>query len=140
VKLPQLDQWNLQRREKARIYDELLSNVAGVTIPTEVTPAAPPALGHIYHQYTVRLDRRDNVQTAMHARGVQCVAYYPKCLHQQTVHADLPYGVGSFPVAEHAARTCLSLPMYPELDTDAQCYVAESLARCVAQFAVRQAG
>ncbi len=143
VKLPYLDRWNRQRREKARFYDELLAQIPELELPVVAAPAAADSeteLDHVFHQYTVRLERRDEVKAAMHDRGVQCFPYYPKCLHLQVAHANLPYHVGSFPVAERASQTCMSLPIYPELEAGNQRYVVESLSACVTERVQRKAG
>lgn len=139
IKLRHLDRCNQLRRENARRYDQLLADVFQVQRPKELNRRAGDT-GHVYHQYTVLVDRRNEIQSAMKDRGVQCCVYYPSCLHQQRVHASLPYAAGSFPVAERLAQSCLSLPMYPELEASAQRCVAQSLAECVAECELRKAG
>ena len=74
---------------------------------------------HVYHVYSVRTSRRDNLQKALQARGIQTGIHYPIPVHLQPAYADLGYRVGAFPVSEKAAQEVLSLPMYAEL-TDEQ--------------------
>jgi dTDP-4-amino-4,6-dideoxygalactose transaminase len=109
VKLRRLEEWTEARRSRARLYDQLLRG-AGVR-----TPSDAPHDRHVYHVYAVRAPRRDALQRALHARGVQTGIHYPVPVHMQPAYADLGYRPGAFPHAERAAREVLSLPMYPEL-------------------------
>ena len=73
----------------------------------------------VYHLYVVRHPRRDELKKHLEANQIGCALHYPLPLHLQKCYASLGYHAGDFPVAEKAARECLSLPIYPEL-TDAQ--------------------
>jgi len=72
-----------------------------------------------YHLYVVRHPRRDDLKKHLEASGVGCALHYPLPLHLQKCYASLGHKLGDFPVAEKAARECLSLPIFPEL-TDPQ--------------------
>jgi dTDP-4-amino-4,6-dideoxygalactose transaminase len=121
VKLPYLEHWIAAREAVAERYGAL-RDIDGITLPTRV-----PGIRHVFHQYTVRAERRDDVRAALDAGGIQTMIYYPVPLHLQRVHRDLGYVSGSFPVAEQAAAKVLSLPMYPELSTTAQETVCTTL-------------
>ena len=86
----------------------------------------------VYHQYTVLVDDRDTVQSALSRAGIGCAAYYPVPLHRQIVHRSLGYLGGTFPLAESVSRHCLSLPMFAELTDAQQDDVVESLSAAVA--------
>jgi dTDP-4-amino-4,6-dideoxygalactose transaminase len=133
VKLPHLEAWSERRREIARRYNAALASLDGVERPRELgsrDPAiASPVCRPVYHQYTVRVSERDVVQKSLHAAGVGTMVYYPVPLHLQEVHSGLGYGPGAFPQAEEAARTCLSLPMFPELTDLQQDAVVAALAQ-----------
>jgi dTDP-4-amino-4,6-dideoxygalactose transaminase len=73
----------------------------------------------VWHLYVVRHPRRDDLKKFLDENGVGCALHYPLPLHLQKCYASLGYKTGDFPVAEKAARECLSLPIYPEL-TDGQ--------------------
>ena len=109
VKLRHLDDWQAGRRRVAARYDELLSGL-GVQ-----TPLVRPDVTHVYHQYTIRVPRRDELQQFLESRGIGTMIYYPLPLHRQGLYRDLGYAEGSLPVSEQAGREVLSLPMYPEL-------------------------
>jgi dTDP-4-amino-4,6-dideoxygalactose transaminase len=111
AKLPHLAAWSEARRVNARFYDEALADVAEV-----VTPYVDPDAESIYNQYTVRCQRRDDLQAHLKAQGIGSAIYYPLPLHLQPCFAYLGYEAGSCPEAERAAAEVLSLPVFPELD------------------------
>jgi len=113
VKLRHLEEWQKARQHHAAEYSRLLGTIPGVVIPT-----APAGLTHVYHQYTIRVPRRDHVQKCLAGRKIGSTVYYPVPLHLQPVYASLGYNRGDFPAAERAAEEVLSLPMYAELRTD----------------------
>ena len=114
AKLNHLNAWNVARRTIAARYDAEFKGLAGVT-----TPKVDPANEHIYHQYTIRSDRRDQLVEHLKAQGIGHKIYYPLALHQQPCFAYLGYKQGSLPVTEKATAEVVSLPIYPEL-TEAQ--------------------
>ena len=110
AKLRHLEQWSAKRRSNAKFYDSALADVAEVT-----TPYVEPANESIYNQYTIRVDRRDELQNHLKNRGIGNAIYYPVPLHLQPCFAYLGYKQGSCPESERAAREVLSIPIYPEL-------------------------
>ena len=128
VKLKYLDQWTEARRGAAGRYDKLLAE-AGVA-----APVAKPNVRHVYHIYAIRTANRAQLQEALQARGVSTGIHYPFPVHLLPAYADLGYIAGDFPHAEKAALEELSLPMYPELQADAQAQVVAALAELYPQF------
>lgn len=125
VKFQRLNDWNQQRFANACRYNELLGSQSGITCPAEIAadgyavasnPDAPnPNLTTVYHQFTVQVENRDQIQQALTQAGVGSAVYYPVPLHLQKVHENLGFASGSFPEAEQACKTCLSLPMFPHM-------------------------
>lgn len=113
VKLKYLAKWTARRRAVAQIYTELLSETP-LQLPHEAKNGESA-----WHVYVVRHPRRDELKKHLEANGVGGALHYPMPLHLQKCYAGLGYKNGEFPVAEKAARECLSLPIYPEL-TDKQ--------------------
>jgi dTDP-4-amino-4,6-dideoxygalactose transaminase len=113
VKLKHLAKWTNERRRVAQRYQELLADTP-LQLPREAAWAESAR-----HVYVVRHPRRDDLKKHLEASGVGCALHYPLPLHLQKCYANLGYKTGDFPVAEKAARECLSLPIFPEL-TDAQ--------------------
>jgi dTDP-4-amino-4,6-dideoxygalactose transaminase len=112
VKLNYLDEWNNKRIEVAKKYNEGLENV--VKIPTEKDYAK-----HIYHQYSIRADRRDELMVYLKEKEIAVGVYYPRALHLQQCFKDLGYKEGDLPVVEQVTKEILSLPVFPEM-TDTQ--------------------
>jgi len=110
AKLPHLTQWSASRREHAAYYTKAFAE-----IPQVKPPAVDPANEHIFHQYTLRAERRDALQAHLKKEGIGHAIYYPVPLHRQPCFADLGYKDGSLPQAEQASREVISLPIYPEL-------------------------
>ena len=122
AKLPHLASWSARRRDHAKYYDQGLNDVPGVR-----TPVVDPANEHIYHQYTVRVERRDELQAHLKAKGIGSAVYYPVPLHLQNCFAHLGYKRGRLPQAERACREVLSLPVFPELTHPQLDYVIETI-------------
>lgn len=118
VKLKRMKEYNEGRRRVAHAYTKALTN-AGVIPPHEDGKGV-----HVYHQYTLLADRRDDIMKALSEKGIASAIYYPIPLHKQNVFAA-EYRNVSLPVTEDIAARCMSLPIFPEM-TDAQ--VAEVVA------------
>jgi dTDP-4-amino-4,6-dideoxygalactose transaminase len=125
VKLGHLDAGTERRRALARRYDELFAN-AGVVEPGPypnhgiVLPWIDPRAHHVFHQYVIRVTRRDELRAWLAERGIGSEVYYPLALHQQKALAFLGYREGDFPESERAAREVLALPIFPQLRDDEQ--------------------
>jgi dTDP-4-amino-4,6-dideoxygalactose transaminase len=121
-KLPHLDDWNSQRMQSASLYDELLES-SGVILPGRMI-----GVDHVFHLYVVRVGDRERVRAELAKRGVQTAIHYAVPLHLEPAFSDCGYSKGAFPVAEGAAESIVSLPMYPFLSPEESARVAEALA------------
>lgn len=113
AKLPYLAQWTQARRRLASRYNEMFADLE-IMLPT-VDPQAQAA----WHLYVIRTPRRDELLEHLKKQGIGAGIHYPVPLHLQPAYAELDYRHGSLPVTEAVARSCLSLPLYPEM-SDAQ--------------------
>jgi len=111
AKLKRIDRYNASRRHAAHLYSELMAD-----LPLE-TPYEDGMGVHVYHQYTLLADRRDEILEALQAKQIGCAVYYPVPLHQQNVFKEQCAGV-SLPVTEAIAARCLSLPICSELSDE----------------------
>lgn len=127
VKLKHLNKWTDGRRRVAKKYNELLKNLATITLPKEMNYAK-----HVYHLFVIQVNdggskRRDDLSKYLNDNGVSTGLHYPIPLHLQPCFKDLGYKMGDFPVTEKLAECGLSLPMYPELDDEQISYVTEQI-------------
>lgn len=126
AKLRRLHGWNKRRQDAARRYATLLAGLPGVVLPTTAEGNADA-----WHLYVIRVDERDRVLAELHAAGIGAGIHYPVPVHLSAAYRELNLGRGDFPVAEQAADTILSLPIYPHITADQQEYVAERLIAAV---------
>jgi dTDP-4-amino-4,6-dideoxygalactose transaminase len=118
VKLGRLDEFNAARRRVAERYRERLK---GVELPAE-----DPRGRHVYHQFTIRSERRDAIREVLAADGIAASIFYPTPLHRQPAYEAVNRGL-SLPLSEAAARTVLSLPIHPLLDESAVDRICERI-------------
>ena len=125
AKLPHLERWNRRRRELAGRYEEGLEGTelraigVGVGVVSGVLSAR--------HLFVVRTPSRDAWMERLASRGVQTLVHYPVPAHLQPAYRELGQGEGSCPVAEEAASSILSLPLYPSMSDDDVDYILESV-------------
>jgi dTDP-4-amino-4,6-dideoxygalactose transaminase len=115
AKLPHLESWSQARARHAQRYTEAFS-----AHPAVCPPGVDPANQHIFHQYTIRVPQRDQLQARLREQGIGNSIYYPLALHLQPCFYHLGYGRGSFPAAEAATDSVISLPIYPEMTQQQQ--------------------
>jgi len=120
VKLKYLNSWTEKRRENAKIYDNLLSDI--VCIPKE-------ELGrkHVYYTYQITINKRDKLKKYLESRGISCGIYFPIPLHLQKAYNWMRLGQGKFPIAEDSCKKLLAIPMYPELESDQIEYICKNI-------------
>ena len=110
AQLPKLPAANDRRRQIAARYDAELRGV--------ITPTVREGVTHAYHQYTIRVNRRDEFVEALRGRGVGSAVYYPIPVHRQKPFVAMGYGEQSFPVTERLTEQVLSIPVHPTLSDD----------------------
>ena len=126
VKLKHLDAWTESRQRNAAYYSAAFER-AGLA-PHIVTPRAPATGRHIFNQYAIRAERRDELRAALTERGIGTEIYYPVPLHLQQCFAHLGHQQGDFPESERAAAETLALPVYPELSEAQLAHVVAAVA------------
>jgi dTDP-4-amino-4,6-dideoxygalactose transaminase len=111
AKLKHIDEYNAARRHAAHLYSELMADLP-LTTPYEDGVGV-----HVYHQYTLLSERRDEIMKALQDQQIACAVYYPVPLHQQNVFKDECAGL-SLPVTESVAANCFSLPICSSISDD----------------------
>jgi len=122
VKLDSLEGWSEGRRKNAEYYNKHLAG-----IPQVKTPVIAPLAKSIYNQYTLSVEKRDELLAYLQEHGVGCAIYYPLPLHLQECFAEYNYHKGDLPNSEVAANKVLSIPIYAELKQEELDYVIKTI-------------
>lgn len=128
VKLPHLEACHEQRRANARAYVRGLADLQErglIRLPVEL-----PGRRHIFNQFVIRTQRRDELQDYLTSRRIGTAIYYPVPLHLQECFRDSAGPPPSLPHCEQAAREVLALPVFPGL-TQIQ---RDKVIRCIREF------
>ena len=133
VKLKYLDQWTKRRQENADRYEGLfrqsgLVEKGKVQLPAAVYRASGVKHYHIYNQFVLRVERRDDLMAQLKQKGIGAEIYYPVPFHLQECFQYLGYKQGDFPESERAAKETMAIPIYPELTKEQQTEVVEAFA------------
>ncbi len=121
VKLKHLDEWNTRRVKIANRYLSEIKN------PKITLPFVPNWAEPVWHLFVVQTENRDGLQKFLGDAGVSTLIHYPTPPHLQDAYKDTPQGPQHWPIAEHMAKTVLSLPMGPHLSDDEVSYVIETI-------------
>ena len=119
IKLDYLQEWSEERIANAKKYDAAFKGTS-ITIP-----AVKDYSYHIYNQYTIAVENRDELMAALKEKQIGHDIYYPMPFHLLPCYKDLPYKKGDFPISEWAADSVISIPIYPELTAAEQEEVIE---------------
>ncbi len=145
VKLPHLDEWSAKRRENAQLYTKLFVEAGiaeeegrinfdennKVLLPKAVYKDSGLTNYHIYNQYVIRVEHRDELREFLKENGIASEIYYPVPFHKQECFKDLPSSKDEYPNADFAAEHSLALPIFPELEREEIEYVAGKIAEFV---------
>jgi dTDP-4-amino-4,6-dideoxygalactose transaminase len=110
IGLAQLDKLDAHNRRRREIADRYGRELRGV-----ITPSVAPGVTHVFHQYTLRVNRRDEFVERLRERGVGSGIYYPIPVHRQKPFVELGYGDLSFPVTDRLTQEVVSIPVHPSL-------------------------
>ncbi len=125
VQLERLEKFVAIRRTHAEFFDQQLG-----MIPEVETPYIPPQCYHSYNQYTLRCQRRDELQKHLREEGVGTGIHYPRGLHQQPYYQELGLGDYSLLITEQASQEVLSIPVHPGLNNEE----LQKISRAIGSF------
>ena len=123
-KLPLLDDWNAQRREAARYYNESLAGIGDLAVPPVASESEP-----VWHLYPIRTRQQARLGQYLSSRGIQTGRHYPQPVHLSPAFAWLGHARGDFPVTEALADELLSLPIYPGISEQQLATVVEAIGQ-----------
>lgn len=125
AQLRKLDSFNARRKETAQYYD------ARLQCPGLILPQVSPGVGHVYHQYVVRVTgesrlTRDQLAIILREKGIGTAVHYPVPLHRQPVFEHCAR-TSRCPVADSLASEVLSLPVHPLVTDDERSYICSCI-------------
>lgn len=129
VKLKYFEQHIQARQKAAEFYDDQLIEIKEIEIPERVNYST-----HTFHQYTIKTEKRDELQQFLKTKNIPSMVYYPGALHLQEAYKYLGHKAGDFPISENLTKTVLSLPMHTVLPEEQQKYIVDSIKEFFASF------
>lgn len=122
VKLRYLTEWNTQRQQLAQYYIDRLAPLSEIILPQVASKAMS-----VWHLFVIRTENRQGLQAYLSEKGIGTMIHYPVPPHLQQAYQNLGFQQGAFPITEHIADTCLSLPLYPGLSINEIDYVIDHI-------------
>ena len=129
IKLNHLNGWHQQRQKNAQYYNMLFAESElneKIRTPSIMHPKTMQN-HHIFNQYVIRTERRDELQSFLKSQGISSGVYYPIPFHLQECFKFMGGNKGDFPVSESAAKEVLALPVYPGITAGMQERVVEQI-------------
>ena len=121
VRLKYLDQLIEEKRSLCSRYLKEISN------PKIVLPKINCGTTHIWHQFVVRTEQREQLIAYLDDKGIGSIIHYPIPPHLSEAYAYLGLKKGDLPITEKYAETVLSLPLYNGMTEEEQTYVIEAI-------------
>jgi dTDP-4-amino-4,6-dideoxygalactose transaminase len=103
VKLSHLDEDTLERKKVAKYYIENIKH------PEITLPIVNDWDAHVFHIFTIRTSRREELQEYLLENGVQTLIHYPIPPHKQTCYAE--WNNLNLPITVQIHNEELSLPI-----------------------------
>ena len=97
--------------------------------PHIVLPQVREGATHIWHQFVIKSDRRDELIAYLREKGVGTIIHYPIPPHLSEAYQYLNMGKGSLPITEKYADTVCSIPLYNGMQREEQDYVIDCINR-----------
>jgi dTDP-4-amino-4,6-dideoxygalactose transaminase len=131
VKFPHLDTWTKARQENAELYTKLFKakNLSDILLPEAVYKSSGLSHYHIYNQYVIRVQKRDELREFLKSNDIGSEIYYPVPFHKQECFSYLKADNTKFPVSDYLADHSLALPIYPELRKEQIEFVVDTITK-----------
>lgn len=121
VQLKKLEKFNKKRIKNAKFLTKHLKGVGDIEVPF-----VDKNVKHVFHQYTIKTNKRDELKEFLNKKGIQAVVYYPLPIHKQPFYKKLGYN-DSLPVAEEISKKVLSIPVHPKLTKEDLQFIVENI-------------
>ena len=110
--------------DKRRICMRYLSELHNDNI---ILPQIREGATHIWHQFVIRTERRDELIDYLNKKEIGTIIHYPIPPHMSEAYQYLNIPEGSLPITEEYAKTVLSIPLYNGMTEEEQTYVINAL-------------
>lgn len=121
-KLKLFSQELTQRQKVAAIYTQNLSDIC-------ITPYIEPYSYSSWAQYTILVNKRDQIASILKEAGIPTMTHYSHPLHTQQAYRNYPKAPRGLPTAEQLSHKIMNLPMHPYLSSPAQSYIIDALRK-----------
>ena len=122
VKLKYLNQFNINRNLMADKYDDILNDIDEIKIPYRNQNST-----HVFHQYTITVKERNNLQDYLSSFGIPTMIYYPIPLYRQKAFSSNYSKDFSLINTEFLSKNVISLPIHTEVENSNQDFIIEKL-------------
>ncbi len=123
IQLTKLRNFNERRREIAEMYNQGLKDVGDLKLPIEEEGYA-----HVYHQYTIKTSKRDELAKFLSKEGIGNKVYYPVPIYKQEPYKSMGYNE-TLPVVENISSKVLSIPVHPSITDENVDYIISSIKK-----------
>lgn len=110
--------------EKRKICERYLAELHNEKIGL---PKLRDGATHIWHQFVLRCEERDELKEYLEAQGIGTIIHYPIPPHLSEAYRSLGMKRGDLPITEHYADTVLSIPLYNGMTEEEQTRVIEAV-------------
>ena len=121
VRLSHMQELEEEKREICDRYLKELNN------PLIELPKIREGSTHIWHQFVVKCETRDDLIEYLNKKNISTIIHYPIPPHLSEAYQYLGVKEGSLPITEKYAKTVVSIPLYNGLTKEEQDYVIEVL-------------
>lgn len=119
AKLSHLDELNDERKRIGSMY------IKGINNPRIILPLTKEKCDHVYHQFVVRTEKRDEFQQYLADNHIKTAIHYPIPPHLAECYKNLGYKCGDYPLTEKYANEVISMPMYNGMTDEEIKYVID---------------
>ena len=117
-----LDSWNDLRIELAKKYSIMFEK------SDIIHPVIKRENKHVFHLYVIRTMLRDSLKTWLESNGISCGIHYVLPIHLQPIYKEMfGFKEGLYPKAEELCKTCLSIPIYPQISSGEISFISDKI-------------
>ena len=121
VKLKYLDKWNDIRLRNAKLYNIYFKEINAIQTPKLINDYK-----HVFHQYVIKIKKRNSLKEYLLKNKIESAIYYPISCHLQSIYKNK---AKNNIVSEKLANEVLALPIAEHLTKDNIKYVSDTICK-----------